>query len=185
MVLPVLVTDGTVKRAEVVLAGNVSVHLGDVPSYENLAVCDFLDDSEGFDRDSLCALSVSGFDGDAVAGADGVTLPGKGGLVRVAPAHLPVTSAVKGIFEIVVFPSGTDDPVVWCVHRFAGLWFSECVRATANDPKLSDGRGWRDRCVAGERRRQEAAGVTAAPVRCSAWLAHFVGFIDVTLIDRG
>ena len=42
--------------------------------------------------------------------------------------------------------------------------------ATPNDPKLSDGRGWRDRCVAGERRRQEAAGVTAAPVRCSAWL---------------
>ena len=24
-----------------------------------------------------------------------------------------------------------------------------------NDPKLSDGRGWRDRCVAGERRRQD------------------------------
>ena len=43
---------------------------------------------------------------------------------------------------------------------------------TPNDPKLSDGRGWRDRCVAGERRRQEAAGVTAAPVRCSAWLGH-------------
>ena len=41
---------------------------------------------------------------------------------------------------------------------------------TPNDPKLSDGRGWRDRCVVGERRRQEAAGVTAAPVRCSAWL---------------
>ena len=40
----------------------------------------------------------------------------------------------------------------------------------ANDLKLSDGRGWRDRCVVGERRRQEAAGVTAAPVRCSAWL---------------
>ena len=39
-----------------------------------------------------------------------------------------------------------------------------------NDPKLSDRRGWRDRCAAGERRRQEAAGVTAAPVRCSAWL---------------
>ena len=47
--------------------------------------------------------------------------------------------------------------------------YSECGEAP-NDPKLSDGRGWRDRCVAGERRRQEAAGVTAAPVRCSAWL---------------
>ena len=40
----------------------------------------------------------------------------------------------------------------------------------SNDPKLSDGGGWRDRCVVGERRRQEAAGVTAAPVRSSAWL---------------
>ena len=41
---------------------------------------------------------------------------------------------------------------------------------TPNDLKLSEPRGWRDRCVAGERRRQEAAGVTAARVRCSAWL---------------
>ena len=39
-----------------------------------------------------------------------------------------------------------------------------------NDPKLSDSPGWRDRCAAGERRRQEAAGVTAGRVRCSAWL---------------
>ena len=48
------------------------------------------------------------------------------------------------------------------VHKQRGV--------TPNDPKLSDGRGWRDRCAVGERRRQEAAGVTAAPVRCSAWL---------------
>ena len=40
-----------------------------------------------------------------------------------------------------------------------------------NDPKLSDRRGWRDRCVAGGKAAVEAAGVTAAPVRCSAWLA--------------
>ena len=44
-----------------------------------------------------------------------------------------------------------------------------CAKAP-NDPKLSDGRGWRDRCVAGERRRPEAAGVTARPVRYSAWI---------------
>ena len=44
-----------------------------------------------------------------------------------------------------------------------------------NDLKLSEPRGWRDRCVAGERRRQEAAGVTAARVRCSAWLGVAVG----------
>ena len=42
--------------------------------------------------------------------------------------------------------------------------------ATPNDPKLSDGRGWRDRCVVGGKAAAEAAGVTAAPVRCSAWL---------------
>jgi len=37
-----------------------------------------------------------------------------------------------------------------------------------NDPKLSDSPGWRDCCMAGERRRQEAAGVTAGRVRWSA-----------------
>ena len=42
--------------------------------------------------------------------------------------------------------------------------------ATPNDPKLSDRRGWRDRCVVGGKAVAEAAGVTAAPVRCSAWL---------------
>ena len=39
-----------------------------------------------------------------------------------------------------------------------------------NDPKLSDGGGWRGGCAVGERRRQEAAAVTAVAVRCSAWL---------------
>ena len=43
--------------------------------------------------------------------------------------------------------------------------------ATANDLKLSEPRGWRDRCAAGgEGGGPEAAGVTAARVRCSAWL---------------
>ena len=37
-----------------------------------------------------------------------------------------------------------------------------------NDPKLSDSRSWRAGCVVGERRRLEAASVTAAAVRCSA-----------------
>ena len=50
--------------------------------------------------------------------------------------------------------------------------------ATANDLKLSEPRGWRDRCVAGgEGGRPEAAGVTAARVRCSAWLG--VGLASV------
>ena len=58
--------------------------------------------------------------------------------------------------------------------NFDPTWLLECdgyeKRKSPNDPKLSDGRGWRDRCAAGERRRPEAAGVTAAPVRCSALL---------------
>jgi hypothetical protein len=46
---------------------------------------------------------------------------------------------------------------------------------TPNDPKLSDGGGWRAGCMVGERRRQEAASVTAGAVRCSAWLGDFMG----------
>ena len=53
------------------------------------------------------------------------------------------------------------------------------------DPKLSDGRGWRDRCAAGERWRQEAAGVTAAPVRCSAWLGvAVIGIVGAALVEK-
>jgi len=44
--------------------------------------------------------------------------------------------------------------------------FSVCV-ATPNDPKLSDGGGWRDGCAGAG---GGAASVTAAAVRCSAWL---------------
>ena len=41
---------------------------------------------------------------------------------------------------------------------------------TPNALKLSEPRGWRDRCaVGGEGGGPEAAGVTAARVRCSAW----------------
>ena len=48
------------------------------------------------------------------------------------------------------------------------------VRATANDPKLSDCGGWRDSCAAGLR---GAGAVTPGAVRCSAWLgAVFIGF---------
>ena len=60
------------------------------------------------------------------------------------------------------------------LHRNVGWLFIGFVHgmrvATPNDPKLSDGRGWRGPGGGGERRRLEAAGVTAAPVRCSAWL---------------
>ena len=63
-----------------------------------------------------------------------------------------------------------EDGLVKPLKLFVDDVHSGTGEATPNDPKLSDGRGWRDRCVAGERWRPEAAGVTAAPVRCSAWL---------------
>ena len=71
-----------------------------------------------------------------------------------------------------------------------GSVYWRCAR-TPNDPKLSDGRGWRDGCWVrrrgevergkdgGRTRRVEpqiAASVTAAPVRCSAWLGVDVRF---------
>ena len=46
------------------------------------------------------------------------------------------------------------------------------MQKSPNDIKLSDTRLGRDCCVAVERRRQEAAGVTETRVRCSAWLGH-------------
>ena len=39
-----------------------------------------------------------------------------------------------------------------------------------NDPKLSDGGGWRAGCMVGGKAAAEAASVTAGAVRCSAWL---------------
>ena len=53
---------------------------------------------------------------------------------------------------------------------------ASCARASANDPKLSDGRGWRGPCLAGGKAAAEARAVTAAPVRCSAWLGVDVRF---------
>ena len=39
-----------------------------------------------------------------------------------------------------------------------------------NDPKLSDGRGWRGPCMAGGKAAVEAGAVRPGAVRCSAWL---------------
>ena len=50
--------------------------------------------------------------------------------------------------------------------------------ATPNDPKLSDGGGWRAGCTVGARRRPEAASVTAGAVRCSAWLGVAVIWVE-------
>jgi hypothetical protein len=57
--------------------------------------------------------------------------------------------------------------------------------ATPNDPKLSDGGGWRAGCMAGERRRPEAASVTAGPVRCSAWLGHVREILELSMFFFG
>ena len=54
--------------------------------------------------------------------------------------------------------------------------------ASPNDPKLSDGGGWRDGC-AGE--GGGAASVTAGAVRCSAWLGDVrcINLNDMTVAD--
>ena len=46
-----------------------------------------------------------------------------------------------------------------------------------NDPKLSDGGGWRAGCMVGGKAAAEAASVTAGAVRCSAWLGVAVVLI--------
>jgi len=46
-----------------------------------------------------------------------------------------------------------------------------------NDPKLSDGGGWRGPCLAGGKAAAEARAVTAVAVRCSAWLG--VAGVDI------
>ena len=53
---------------------------------------------------------------------------------------------------------------------------------TPNDPKLSDGGGWRGPCMAGGKVAAEARAVTAVAVRCSAWLG-VSGRIRVALND--
>ena len=45
-----------------------------------------------------------------------------------------------------------------------------------NDPKLSDGGGWRAGCTVGGKAAAEAASVTAGAVRCSAWLEPVMHF---------
>lgn len=58
--------------------------------------------------------------------------------------------------------------------------------ATSNDPKLSEGGGWRGPCMAGGKAAAEAGAVTHGEVR-SAWLGVAVRFtkeacmsVDVT-----
>ena len=50
-------------------------------------------------------------------------------------------------------------------------WFVGKRSESPNDPKLSDGGGWRAGCMVGGKAAAEAASVTAGAVRCSAWLA--------------
>ena len=65
------------------------------------------------------------------------------------------------------------------VEGVAGGVMVESVKPP-NDPKLSDGGGWRSPCAGAGgwgRRRWEAWAVTAGAVRCSAWLGVAVEFI--------
>ena len=63
-----------------------------------------------------------------------------------------------------------------CINWHHTVQHFERASEAPNDPKLSDGGGWRAGCTVEERRRQEAASVTAGAVRCSAWLGvAFVG----------
>ena len=48
--------------------------------------------------------------------------------------------------------------------------FEKSCAVTANDPKLSDGGGWRAGCMVGGKAAAEAAPVTPGAVRCRAWL---------------
>ena len=57
--------------------------------------------------------------------------------------------------------------------------------ATPNDPKLSDRRGWRDRCAAGGKAAAEARAVTAGAVRCSAWLGVAGLVVEFVTIKDG
>ena len=52
---------------------------------------------------------------------------------------------------------------------------------TPNDPKLSDGGGWRGPCMAGGKAAAEARAVTAVAVRCSAWLGD--GWIGMSVMS--
>ena len=61
--------------------------------------------------------------------------------------------------------------------------------ATANDPNVSDGGGWRGLCMVGGKAGAEGAGVTVAPVRCSAWLSgvdhHIIrGLATINRLDN-
>ena len=54
-----------------------------------------------------------------------------------------------------------------------------------NDPKLSDGGGWRDPCMVGGKAAAEARAVTAGAVRCSAWLGHVREILELSMFFFG
>ena len=73
-----------------------------------------------------------------------------------SPGHEAQLPRPTGVTKPSASSRGAQTP-----DRLHGSSFHGRRGKSPNDPKLSDGRGWRDRCVAGERRRQEAAGVRA------------------------
>ena len=58
----------------------------------------------------------------------------------------------------------------------------ENASQSPNDPKLSDGGGWRGPCMAGGKAAAEARAVTAGAVRCSAWLGALVAWMTASVV---
>ena len=61
-------------------------------------------------------------------------------------------------------------PIAFMVREFI---VGSASGQSPNDPKLSDGGGWRGPCMVGGKAAAEARAVTAVAVRCSAWLGAF------------
>ena len=108
--------------------------------------------------------------------SEGLDVEGDGGadirkrrLVSVALADDGATRQAQRISDVAIRVFFDDDFQWWC-HAGRMLRESDLGKRakSPNDPKLSDGRGWRDRCTVGGKAEAEAAGVTAAHVRCSA-----------------
>jgi hypothetical protein len=76
----------------------------------------------------------------------------------------------------------------WLIAVVTDALFVMCAAKAPNDPKLSDRRSWRALCMAGVAllAGMEAQGMTAEPVRCSAWLGDVgavVASCDATPIE--
>ena len=93
-----------------------------------------------------------------------------------------VVAAVSGLVQALI--EGQKDVAGWAFMALVGWLYVlrwEAAARRSNDPKLSDGGGWRGPCMVGGKAAAEARAVTAGAVRCSAWLgvSGFMGFVLV------